>query len=160
MCNELVRAAPAARVEKRIGRAYWVAGVDHANEARSIRGFLAPLFHVLHRPTSKMQLLHLDQLRELVEIVDPKTLLVSRAATTSDVQKGWKLRDGASRVVSSAANGLRPSQQPKLTGGTAWVRFCEWGKLTNLDSAATAALRLLKTRVLAIPSTGQVRAWT
>ena len=129
-------------LEELIGLLVWTTQLK-----RSMRGFLAPLFHVLYRPVSKMQLLRLDQLRELVDLVDPRTLLVSRAANISDVQKGWKLRDVASRVVSSAAEGLQPLRQPKLTGGTAWVRFCEWGKLTNLDSAATAALRLLKTRV-------------
>ena len=143
-------------LEELIGLLVWTTQLK-----RSMRGFLAPLFHVLHRPVSKMQLLRLDQLRELVAIVDPVTLLVSRAANASDVQKAWKLREAASRAVSSAAEGLQPLRQPKLTGGTAWVRFCEWGKLTNLDSAATAALRLLKTRVLGarMDMNGAADAW-
>ena len=90
-------------LEELIGLLVWTTQLK-----RSMRGFLAPLFHVLHRPVSQMQLLRLDQLRELLDIVDPVTLLVSRAASTSDVQKGWKLREVASRAVSSVAAGFQP----------------------------------------------------
>ena len=106
-----------------------------------LRAFAAPVFHCLYRPSTKRQLLRMDQIVELASVLDAQTLRVLRNAERSDVQ-GWTLRD----------IGGRPGQEdrvthltsPKLKNGKAWVRFSALGPHTNLDAPCLAALGLIE----------------
>ena len=109
----------------------------------ALRAFLAPLFKRLNRPGARLQCLGWGQLEELSLLLEDG-LVVQRAASTSDVQKGWRLCEIGKQPVGSVVEAKRLLRQPRVLTGKVWVRFSVWTANVDLDQVCLAAMSVLQ----------------